>query len=92
MARDWLDDEQFEAMSSFGEAAGLFETGCDPIRIERMPADEQLDTLASGYLISSHACGAVAQFGRAPRSQCGGQGFDPPLLHQLTSFSSITYK
>src|SRR6266852_2006168 len=26
--------------------------------------------------------GAVAQFGRAPRSQCGGQGFDPPLLHQ----------
>ena len=28
--------------------------------------------------------GAVAQFGRAPRSQCGGQGFDPPLLHQLT--------
>src|SRR6266849_8571953 len=25
--------------------------------------------------------GAVAQFGRAPRSQCGGQGFDPPLLH-----------
>src|SRR5260370_25901308 len=29
--------------------------------------------------------GAVAQFGRAPRSQCGGQGFDPPLLHQLVS-------
>ena len=26
--------------------------------------------------------GAVAQFGRAPRSQCGGQGFEPPLLHQ----------
>ena len=22
--------------------------------------------------------------GRAPRSQCGGQGFDPPRLHQLT--------
>jgi hypothetical protein len=29
--------------------------------------------------------GAVAQFGRAPRSQCGGQGFEPPLLHQLFS-------
>ena len=29
--------------------------------------------------------GAVAQFGRAPRSQCGGQGFDPPLLHQNSS-------
>jgi hypothetical protein len=29
--------------------------------------------------------GAVAQFGRAPRSQCGGQGFDPPLLHQKES-------
>jgi hypothetical protein len=42
----------------------------------------QLDTRASGYLISSRVCGAVAQFGRAPRSQCGGQGFDPPLLHQ----------
>ena len=29
----------------------------------------------------ARARGAVAQFGRAPRSQCGGQGFDPPLLH-----------
>ena len=33
----------------------------------------------NGILLSR---GAVAQFGRAPRSQCGGQGFDPPLLHQ----------
>src|SRR5882672_609796 len=40
----------------------------------------------------ARADGAVAQFGRAPRSQCGGQGFDPPLLHQLTSSLSITYK
>ena len=31
---------------------------------------------------SAFLSGAVAQFGRAPRSQCGGQGFDPPLLHQ----------
>ena len=23
--------------------------------------------------------------GRAPRSQCGGQGFDPPLLHFISS-------
>src|SRR5882724_1370428 len=36
---------------------------------------------------SAFLSGAVAQFGRAPRSQCGGQGFDPPLLHQL--FSTI---
>ena len=26
------------------------------------------------------------------RSQCGGQGFDPPLLHHLTSYLSITYR
>ena len=26
------------------------------------------------------------------RSQCGGQGFDPPLLHQLIPSPSITYK
>ncbi len=25
-------------------------------------------------------------------SQCGGQGFDPPLLHQITYSPSITYK
>src|SRR5882724_211759 len=36
---------------------------------------------------SAFLSGAVAQFGRAPRSQCGGQGFDPPLLHHL--FSTI---
>jgi hypothetical protein len=30
-------------------------------------------------------CGAVAQFGRAPRSQCGGPGFESPLLHQNSS-------
>ena len=29
--------------------------------------------------------GAVAQFGRAPRSQCGGPGFESPLLHQNPS-------
>ena len=30
-------------------------------------------------------CGAVSSAGRAPRSQCGGQGFDPPRLHQLNT-------
>ena len=39
-----------------------------------------LDTLLALPNIPSR--GAVAQFGRAPRSQCGGQEFDPPLLHQ----------
>ena len=27
--------------------------------------------------------------GRAPRSQCGGPGFDPPLLHNSLMFSSV---
>src|SRR5438477_12625921 len=36
-------------------------------------------------MLSAFLSGAVAQFGRAPRSQCGGQGFDPPLLHHLFS-------
>jgi hypothetical protein len=42
--------------------------------------------LETGNLkLYSQSRGAVAQFGRAPRSQCGGQGFDPPLLHQNPS-------
>ena len=42
----------------------------------------QLDT-AARPLYHFTRSGAVAQFGRAPRSQCGGQEFDPPLLHQI---------
>src|SRR5258705_825937 len=36
--------------------------------------------------------GKYLRFCRESNSQCGGQGFDPPLLHQITSAPSITYQ
>jgi uncharacterized protein len=33
------------------------------------------------FYYQNSVCGDVAQFGRARRSQCRGQGFDPPHLH-----------
>jgi hypothetical protein len=56
-----------------------FITGC---RETTVKSRLQLDSLRFHFYHQMRACGAVAQFGRAPRSQCGGQGFDPPLLHQ----------
>ena len=42
-----------------------------------------LVTVGSNPSLSAFNClGAVAQFGRASRSQCEGRGFDPHRLHQ----------
>src|SRR5205085_4787385 len=41
-----------------------------------------VDTARAASVLSRFAFRGSSSAGRAPRSQCGGQGFDPPLLHQ----------
>ena len=45
-----------------------------------MPAERRLTTAKSGAIVTGVAWGC-SLVGRAPRSQCGGQGFESPQLH-----------
>ena len=42
----------------------------------------------AGLLLNYPYLRGCSSIGRAPRSQCGGQGFDPPQLHHIVMVSS----
>ena len=42
----------------------------------------------AGLLLECVYLWGCSSSGRAPRSQCGGQGFDPPQLHHIVMVSS----
>ena len=46
------------------------------------PIEELLVNVTACHIVSNYAVGHKS------RSQCGGQEFDPPLLHQLTYIST----
>ena len=80
-------------MNSFAAIAQLVEQGTENPRVGG--SSPSLGTrfarrIVSGSVVLSK--GDRSSAGRAPRSQCGGQGFDPPRFHpRVIGALSIRY-